>query len=518
MLEDPIVLWLSIQGCIGCFVLSALWLALGIVKRRAMRRPPVKPVTVDPVVLILPICGPFEPDDGRDKWNAQLTSDHAGPLHAFFVIESVLDPAHASLRVYLEERFDAATVARLLSGATVDIAPSRTLTVCISGLSYHGSQKIHNMLFGVDTAAARLPMAEKVLFVDDDVRPHPGTVPLLAAALDEDGVEASTGYSVEVPVYHKRWPPFVDSLIMLYRSVNLLGFLTEKTMFLWGGCLCTRRAVLDRAMSEYQGIPITLRDVWTDGGYSDDMLLGNLLHMKRVKFLAPHECMFVNPLPPGHTFRRSYVNFVRRQFFVLDTYACSSDRAATHIALLQLVFFGILFGTQSVLFLAQLVYVCVRFSWTIAGMLIADVVGYLVAAASLNFLTGSLVDLANSRSGRPPVRPALLLVYTGLCFIIHSFLIPILAISVLAAPTIRWGVVWYTKRRGKVVKVHRFNRQGEMVTHPPGESIACLYDTGAGMPDDSREPVYAGAEAGAGVDAAPGAMPAPSAVLGTAEE
>ena len=74
----------------------------------------------------------------------------------------------------------------------------RTARLVAAGPSRRCSQKIHNQLAG---AAAASPAARFVLFLDDDVRLHPGTVGLLVAALQraQPGALLATGYPLDLP-------------------------------------------------------------------------------------------------------------------------------------------------------------------------------------------------------------------------------------------------------------------------------------------------------------------------------
>ena len=73
--------------------------------------------------------------------------------------------------------------------------------------------------------------------------------------------------------------------------------------FVWGAMFAIKKRTLG---------DLKLTTVWADGCYSEDMLLGNLCRARGLRIEAPPLCMTVNALPVGHTFRRSYCNYIER--------------------------------------------------------------------------------------------------------------------------------------------------------------------------------------------------------------
>lgn len=71
------------------------------------------------------------------------------------------------------------------------------MTALAAGTAGRGSQKVHNQLAG---AAAASPESRFLLFLDDDVWLHPGSVAALVAALEADPCALlTTGYPFDVP-------------------------------------------------------------------------------------------------------------------------------------------------------------------------------------------------------------------------------------------------------------------------------------------------------------------------------
>ena len=96
---------------------------------------------------------------------------------------------------------------------------------------------------------------------------------ILRNGMDDRPIVA-TGYSVEVP----RHGAFASYMVMLYRAFNLLGFCQENVTYAWGGCFAIRR-------SDFRALAV--EDVWSDGGYSDDMSIGHLVHQAGGKIVSP---------------------------------------------------------------------------------------------------------------------------------------------------------------------------------------------------------------------------------------
>ncbi|KAJ0091737.1 hypothetical protein Patl1_13337 [Pistacia atlantica] len=110
----------------------------------------------------------------------QITSLYGGPLEFLFVLESAEDPAYHA-------------VSRLLSDFKDDIDAK----IVIAGFSTTCSQKIHNQLVGVENMHKD---SKYVLFLDDDVRLHPGTIGALTAEMERNPeIFIQTGYPLDLP-------------------------------------------------------------------------------------------------------------------------------------------------------------------------------------------------------------------------------------------------------------------------------------------------------------------------------
>lgn len=117
------------------------------------------------------------------------------------------------------------------------------------------------MLDGVNKATLQ---PKYIVFLDDDISINPLTLQNLVLPLTTDTqVKITTGYSVEVPVS----TGLTNYMVMIYRAFNLLGFITESVNYCWGGCFCLSHADFTNSR---------ISDIYLDGGYSDDMTIGNL--------------------------------------------------------------------------------------------------------------------------------------------------------------------------------------------------------------------------------------------------
>ena len=131
------------------------------------------------------------------------------------------------------------------------------------------------MLIGVQRSSSDL-----LAFLDDDIRVNKWTLRSLAQGLRQ-GVGVTTGYSVEVPSVRA----LTSYLVMVYRAINLLGFTNEQVNYCWGGCFCCSRGTYEE---------LRMREIWTDGCYSDDMVFGDVLKRAGLRIAAPETNMFVN--------------------------------------------------------------------------------------------------------------------------------------------------------------------------------------------------------------------------------
>eukprot|EP00850_Spirogloea_muscicola_P013057 SM000087S23339 [mRNA] locus=s87:49953:54292:- [translate_table: standard] len=376
----PIVLLLQIQGCVILLGLAGGWYYAMLTRLKELRRilqaeadNPFAFLSLRPeellhssqlrlpkVTIIMPVKGVNE--HSVDNWRSQIASVYGGELQFLFVVESEDDVAHGA-------------VLQLISAAKGDIM----IELIVAGHAVKSSQKIHNQLAGVSTMSAG---SKYILFLDDDIRLHPGTISQLVDTMEADqkrdslktnnylsGIAALehsvlhsaaqqcgsigqmqvfmlTGYPFDLPA-----PTLVSYCTLEYHLPLFIGFSTGgRTTFVWGGCMMM---LADDWRTDRYGICGALRD----GGYSDDMILASVagvcdrivLHAP-VSFLlmlavevpaaangrsihVPSFAVFFHPLPANLTWER-YWNYLRRQIFVLETYSSLYNRVLNRLLFL----------------------------------------------------------------------------------------------------------------------------------------------------------------------------------------
>jgi len=148
-----------------------------------------------------------------------------------------------------------------------------------------------------------------VLFLDDDVRLHPGSIGALTAEMEKNPeIFIQTGYPLDLPS-----GSLGSYCIYEYHMPCSMGFATGgKTFFLWGGCMMMHA---DDFRNNRHGVVSDLRD----GGYSDDMTLAAIAGAHKRLITSPPVAVFPHPLASDLSFPR-YWNYLRKQTFVLESY------------------------------------------------------------------------------------------------------------------------------------------------------------------------------------------------------
>ncbi|PKA59268.1 hypothetical protein AXF42_Ash001362 [Apostasia shenzhenica] len=196
---SPFAIFLQIQGCFICLTLAVGWSCAAYVRSKVIRRMKRNlncgnsfaficddindlehstQVNLPRVSVIMPLKGFGE--HNLQNWKSQITSLYGGPLEFLFVLESIEDPSYQPVSMLISEFKD-----------SVDAK------IVIAGLSTTCSQKIHNQLVGVEKMHKE---SKYVLFLDDDVRLHPGTIGALTAEMEKNPeIFIQTGYPLDLP-------------------------------------------------------------------------------------------------------------------------------------------------------------------------------------------------------------------------------------------------------------------------------------------------------------------------------
>ena len=234
-------------------VLSAVLLLSGIAAfvgalfnlRRSQRlaralctvEPPRSAVNTDlpPVSILAPCRGV---DDQFVAYARALLAQQYAAYEVLFLVESTTDPAWEVLNRILTD------------------TPGTRAALIITGTAEGCSQKIHNLLVGLEHVA---PATCILAFVDSDVQVHPHWLEALVARLDDPAVGATSGYRWYVPCGGS----VAGSLRSAWNAATLILMAHPRYGFAWGGSTAIRREVFEK---------LRIRDAWSRG-LSDDLLL-----------------------------------------------------------------------------------------------------------------------------------------------------------------------------------------------------------------------------------------------------
>ncbi|XP_072992451.1 uncharacterized protein [Typha latifolia] len=452
----PIAVFIQIQGCVICLTLAVGWCFAAYVRNRVIRH--MKRIietgnsfaflcddindlehsaqlNLPRVSVVMPLKGLGE--HNFQNWRSQITSLYGGPLEFLFVVESTNDPAYHA-------------VSRLIT----DFKDNIDAKIVVAGLSTTCSQKIHNQLVGVE----RMHKDSKyVLFLDDDVRLHPGSIGALTAEMEKNPeIFIQTGYPLDLPS-----GSLGSYCIYEYHMPCSMGFATGgKTFFLWGGCMMMHAE--DFRMDLY-GIVSGLRD----GGYSDDMTLAAIAGQHKRLISSPPVAVFPHPLASDLSFSR-YWNYLRKQTFVLESYVSTVNWLMNRALFSSHCYLS--WGFVWPYFMAMIHLVAAirapfsgrllkEASASSCGLLLASclVICTLVELTSMWNLTKVEIQLCNMLSPEGPT-VSLDSYNWGLIFLamlVDNFLYPISAIRSHFSQSINWSGIRYYLKNGKISKIER---------------------------------------------------------------
>ncbi|CAN6470176.1 unnamed protein product [Victoria cruziana] len=443
---SPLAVFYQIQGCIICLTLALGWAFAARVRNREIRKMKVQiergnsfaflcddindldhynQINLPRVSVVMPLKGFGE--HNLQNWRSQITSLYGGPLEFLFVVESIEDPAYHAVSLLISEFKD-----------SVDAK------VVVAGLSTTCSQKIHNQLIGV----GRMHKDSKyVLFLDDDVRLHPGTIGALTAEMEKNPkIFIQTGYPLDLPS-----GSLGSYCIYEYHMPCSMGFATGgRTFFLWGGCMMMHA---DDFRSDRHGLVTSLRD----GGYSDDMTLAAVAGAHKRLITSPPVAIFPHPLASDLSFSR-YWNYLRKQTFVLESYVTGVNWLMNKALFTSHCYLS--WGFVMPYFMALFhIMAALRSGYSNCGLLLVGclAVSTVIELLSMWNLTKVEIHLCNMLSPEEP--PVSLGSYNwGLVFLamlVDNFLYPISAFRSHFSQSINWSGVRYHLKHGRVVKIDR---------------------------------------------------------------
>ncbi|CAL6097499.1 Ceramide_glucosyltransferase [Hexamita inflata] len=396
---------------------------------------PQQLATMPTLVVVLPCCGQYNCEKQYHVWDSNLSQKYSGFIDYVFVVESTLDPAYTHLLSYAQSR------QIKLSETATSIGDDKCVRLVISGLSFHNTQKIHNMLFGLKQSES-----DYIAFVDDDIEINQFTLQSLVSGINNK-CKICTGYSAEIPVVQN----FTSYMVMAYRAINLLGFTSENVNYAWGGCFCVKRDDF---------IKYGVEQVWVDGGYSDDMSIGNLIKQAGFKITSPFTNTFQNIINCTN-FRRQYWNYVQRQYFVLLNYGSQKEKVVNAIAMYQLCFGGFMVWGLVISIIVDLFnetrnptqqfrYVD---SFQIKALITA--VSLVIIGYSITTMLQTIENLCNQQMQRIKQHTELNPFRASLALIFHMLCTPFMIFINIFKRHIYWGDVQYHINKGKIQKVER---------------------------------------------------------------
>ncbi|CAO2822905.1 unnamed protein product [Amaranthus hypochondriacus] len=465
-------IFIQIQGCLICLTLALGWAGAAYVRNREIKRMENQmrrgndfaflchdinelehsnQVNLPRVTVVMPLKGFGE--HNLLNWRSQITTLYGGPVEFLFIVESTEDPAYHA-------------ISRLLK----DFQDEVDAKVIVAGYSTTCSQKIHNQLVGAEKMHKD---SKYILFLDDDVRLHPGSIGgLTAEMIKKPEIFIQTGYPLDLPS-----GSLGSYCIYEYHMPCSMGFATGgRTYFLWGGCMMMHA---DDFRNDNYGVVSELRD----GGYSDDMTLAAISGAHNNYISSPPIAVFPHPLASDLNFSR-YWNYLRKQTFVLESYVSKVNWRMNRALFTVHSYFS--WGFVAPYFMA-LIQVAAAFRMSYKERLIEEetlnsngwlYVGCLATCTAIELLsmwnlTRVEVRLCNMLSPEAP--PLSLATYNWclvfIAMIVDNFLYPISAFKSHFSQSINWSGIRYHLKNGKIYKIDRGKDIGPKYSDLSGKNL-----------------------------------------------
>ncbi|OWM66078.1 hypothetical protein CDL15_Pgr015505 [Punica granatum] len=448
---SPLAVFVQIQGCLICLILALGWALAAYVRNREIRR--MKDSTrrgnsfaflchdinelehsrqaqLPRVSVVMPLKGFGE--HNLHNWRSQITSLYGGPLEFIFIVESTEDPAYHAVSLLIS-----------------DFQGEVDAKVIVAGLSTTCSQKIHNQLVGVENMHKD---SKYVLFLDDDVRLHPGSIGALTAEMEKNPeIFIQTGYPLDLP------------------SGSLGSYCIYEYHMMHA----------DHFRYDHCGVVSGLRD----GGYSDDMTLAAIAGAHKKLITSPPVAVFPHPLSSDLSFSR-YWNYLRKQTFVLESYTTKVNWIMNRALFTSHCYLSWGFVAPYLMAVVHVtaalrVYVkgyrLEETSLTSTGLLMVTCLAActLTELFSMWNLTRIEVELCNLLSPEAP-KLSLASYNWSLVFIamlVDNFLYTISAVRSHFSQSINWSGIRYHLKDGKISKIDRSKNMGPKFTDLGGKNL-----------------------------------------------
>jgi ceramide glucosyltransferase len=348
-----------------------------------------------PVSVLAPCRGV---DDHFEAYARALLSQEYPCYEVLFVVESATDPAWHALNQIIAD------------------TPGACASLLVAGTAEGCSQKIHNLLVGLEHVA---PDIGALAFVDSDVQVHPSWLRDLVTPLDDAAVGATSGYRWYVPYRGS----IAGSLRSAWNAASLGLMAHPRYGFAWGGSSAIRREVFEK---------LRIRDAWSCG-LSDDLLLTQAVRAAslQIQFVAAALVPTFEPCT-----WRQLVEWTNRQVTIGRVYVPRSWGASLLIHLTSLTLGGL--GIAAI----------ATGHWPASGLLLSywviNGIGNLtVCQAALRRLTAYRYPIAQRAWAQALWAPAVTALALGN-----------IAVS-LTTRTITWRGISYTMLGPQHVVVHR---------------------------------------------------------------
>jgi cellulose synthase/poly-beta-1,6-N-acetylglucosamine synthase-like glycosyltransferase len=197
--------------------------------------------------------------------------------------------------------FELIVVARSEQDVPPGVTPPGARLVLAGKPQGQESEKIHNLLEAVGQAR---PASGIFVFADSDGRVPRGWLRALAAALEEPGAGAATGYRWHLPAGGGFW----SLLRSAWNAAIAGGMGPGENRFAWGGATAIRRETFARAR---------VADYWKDA-VSDDYRLSEAVHDLGFRVVFAPGALVAST---GRTGVGELLEWVRRQLMITRFYA-----------------------------------------------------------------------------------------------------------------------------------------------------------------------------------------------------
>ncbi|WIA23726.1 hypothetical protein OEZ85_000411 [Tetradesmus obliquus] len=525
-----------------------------------------------PLAVVCPVKGCRQHSSAN--WASQLAAHYGGPRVFVFVVESAADPAVAALQDMLSEQQQQQQGGKQqqqqqdmlseqqqqggkqqqqqqdgkqqqqqqqqqvftsgLPGCVLHAAqqgPGQWVLLVDAGLAQSCSQKIHNVLGGIEVALAAMQQMQQqqqpvlqghqqqqqqpdhdqqhhntlhpsssstttwgsgsldssssnssssssgyVAVLDDDVALHPLSLcqlvdemeadpqlfmatgypfDLVAAPSSSSGGSSSTGSSGSDSSSSSWWGRLLAYAAASYHLPLLIGFsVADRGGFVWGGVMMLRADELRKAAAEgaaakqaagaagggLSSKPNILQ-VWRQGGYSDDLLLAAFCTEHGLPIGMPASAYFPQQLPATYT-AKQYWNYLRRQLYVLDTYATPRNKTLNHGMMLAHSYGSAVFTAAAAATSLQLLL-----------LLLLAAAGPALCMQYMVRQVLRLFRVLSPGASDEVLRPQLNLALLWLGWVLENALLPFCMAYCYFCDRIMWGGIMYHKAGGRVRRV-----------------------------------------------------------------